>query len=199
MQGQSLLHRKAKIPFPAGLLRRRFSPCRPGSEAEAPGAVAPCIGKPKSPSPPGSCAVGSAHAARVQKQGCKGRSPVHKKTKNPPLPRWAPAPQVQPVPLPAQSRGCKGRSPLHEITLVSPFPAGEERSASAGRGDRGKNKAKGRGSRRSSRQAPLGTIAARSIRRPKKPAPRWARGALPCPVPSGFSPGDTRGEAPCMK
>ena len=32
---------KAKIPFPAGLLHRRFSPCRPGSEAGVPGAVAP--------------------------------------------------------------------------------------------------------------------------------------------------------------
>ena len=67
------MHRKAKIPFPAGLLRRRFSPCRPDSEAGVPGAVAPCIGKPKSPSPPGSCAADSARAARVQKQGCRGR------------------------------------------------------------------------------------------------------------------------------
>ena len=45
------MHRKAKSPFPAGLLRRRFSPCR-----------------------------------RVQPRGCKGRSPLHKKTKNPPFP-----------------------------------------------------------------------------------------------------------------
>ena len=37
-----------------------------------------------------------------------------------------------------QPRGCKGRSPLHEITLSSPFPGGEERSASAGCGDGGK-------------------------------------------------------------
>ena len=34
---------------------------------------ASCIGKPKSPSPPGSCTAGSVHAARVQKQGCRGR------------------------------------------------------------------------------------------------------------------------------
>ena len=34
---------------------------------------ASCIGKPKSPSPLGSCAAGSARAARVQKQGCRGR------------------------------------------------------------------------------------------------------------------------------
>ena len=34
-----------------------------------------------------------------------------------------------------QSRGCKGRSPLHKITFSPPFPVGEERSTSAGRGD----------------------------------------------------------------
>ena len=75
---------KAKIPFPAGLLHRRFSPCRPGSEAGVPGALAPCIGKLKAPFPPGSCAAGSARAARIQPRGCKGRSPLHKKAKNPP-------------------------------------------------------------------------------------------------------------------
>ena len=47
------------------------------------------------------------------------------------------------------ARGCKGRSPLHEITLGSPFPGGE-----GGRGDGGKNKAKGRVGGRQSRQAP---------------------------------------------
>ena len=159
MQGQSLLHRKAKIPFPAGLLHRRFSPCRPGSEAGVPGAVAPCIGKPKSPFPLGSCAAGSARAVRVQ------------------------------------PRGCKGRSPLHKITLVSPFPAGE-----GGRGVRGqeiKLKAGAAGNRTG--KPPLGTTAARSIRRPKKPAPRWAPAPQVQPVPSGFSPGNARGEAPCIK
>ena len=82
-------------------------------------------------------------------------------------------PQVQP-------RGCKGRSPLHEITLVSPFPAGE-----GGRGDRGqKNKLKVRvGRRAQERQAPRQGV--------------WF--ATPAPVPPGFSPGDARGEAPCMK
>ena len=47
------------------------------------------------------------------------------------------------------ARGCKGRSPLHEITLGSPFPGGE-----GGRGDGGKNKAKGRVGGRQSRKAP---------------------------------------------
>ncbi len=41
MQGQSLLHRKAKIPFPAGCVAHSPTPCRPGSEAGVPGAVAP--------------------------------------------------------------------------------------------------------------------------------------------------------------
>ena len=112
--------------------------------------------------PPGNANAGSARAARVQPRGCKGRSPLHKKTKNLPLPRrgrglggWGrqsklktaaagnkdgkpPAvsrfPQANPVPHPTQPRGCKGRSPLHKITLVSPFPTGEDRSASAGGG-----------------------------------------------------------------
>ena len=182
MQGQSPLHRKAKIPFPAGCVAHSPAPCRPGSEAGVPGAVAPCIGKPKSPSPLGSCAAGSARAARVQPRGCKGRSPLHKITLVPPLPagkggggmgagnkakgkvrrqpqppspplgttaarsiqrpeKPAPPPGAWRTPLPRaariQPRGCKGRSPLHKITLVSPFPAGEERSASAGRGVRG--------------------------------------------------------------
>ena len=84
--GGSPLHRKAKIPFPAGFLRRRFSPCRPGSAPGDARGGAPCIRKPKSPSPPGSCAAGSAHAARVQPRGCKGRSPLHEITLVSPFP-----------------------------------------------------------------------------------------------------------------
>ena len=38
-KGRSPLHEITLVsPFPAGLLRRRFSPCRPGSEAGVPGA-----------------------------------------------------------------------------------------------------------------------------------------------------------------
>ena len=66
---------KAKIPFPAGLLHRRFSPCRPGSEAGVPGALAPCIGKLKAPFPPGSCAAGSARAASGSGAGMQGAKP----------------------------------------------------------------------------------------------------------------------------
>ena len=51
----------------------------------------------------------------------------------PPSPRRVLAPQVQPVPLPAQARGSKGRSPLHKKTKIPPSHW-EERSASAGRG-----------------------------------------------------------------
>ena len=54
-------------------------------------------------------------------------------TGTPPSPRRVLAPQVQPVPLPAQARGCKGRSPLHKKTKIPPSRR-EERSASAGRG-----------------------------------------------------------------
>ena len=51
---------------------------------------------------------------------------------------------------------------MHEITLVTPFPAGEERSASAGGGIGGKKKANGRVGRRQGRQAPPpGTAAVR--------------------------------------
>ena len=38
----------------------------------------------------------------------------------PPSPAGVLAPQVQPVPLPAQARGSKGRSPLHKKTINSP-------------------------------------------------------------------------------
>ena len=179
MQGQSLLHRKAKIPFPAGLLHRRFSPCRPGSEAGVPGAVAPCIGKPKSPSPLGPCVAGSARAVRVQPRGCKGRSPLHKKTKNLPLPRWAPAPQVQPMPSGFSPGDARGKAPCIRKQKIPPFPAGEERSASAGRGDRGKNKAKGRGSRQPNRQAP-----------------RWAPAPQVQPVPLPAQARGCKGRSP---
>ena len=45
-----------------------------------------------------------------------------------------------PVPPGFSPRGCKGRSPLHKKTKISPFPEGEERSASAGWGDRGRKR-----------------------------------------------------------
>ena len=82
-----------------------------------------------------------------------------------------------------QPRECKGRSPLHKITLSPPFPPGRGSGgypSPSGKG--GKNKAKGRVDGRQGRQAPAG----RTVR-------------PPAPVPPGFSPGDARGEAPCIK
>ena len=51
----------------------------PGHQNAAP---RPTQGKP----PPGTYPAGLTSAARVQPRGCKGRSPLHKKTKNPPSP-----------------------------------------------------------------------------------------------------------------
>ena len=53
------------------------------------------------------------------------------------------APQVLPVPLPAQARECKGRSPLHKKTNIPPSRR-EERSASAGGGMGEKRQTNGR-------------------------------------------------------
>ena len=61
---------------PAGLLRRRFSPCRPGSAPGDARGGAPCIRKPKSPSPPGSCTAGSARAASGSGAGMQGAKPL---------------------------------------------------------------------------------------------------------------------------
>ena len=80
--------------------------------------------------------------------------------------RWSSPPgQVEPVPPGFKPRGCKGRSPLHKITFSPPFPAGEERSASAGRGDRGQKESKRQG-RQATRKArpPPGTPAAEARR-----------------------------------
>ena len=51
----------------------------PGHRNAAP---RPTPGKP----PPGTCPAGLTSAARVQPRECKGRSPLHKKTKNSPFP-----------------------------------------------------------------------------------------------------------------
>ena len=51
--------------------------------------------------------------------------------------------------------GCRGRSPRRNKLWDSPFPGGEERSASAGRGMGERNKAKGKVGRRPAGQATL--------------------------------------------
>ena len=53
------------------------------------------------------------------------------------------------------AQGCRGRSPRRNKLWDSPFPGGEERSASAGRGMGERNKAKGKVGRRQRRQATL--------------------------------------------
>ena len=92
-------------------------------------------------------------------------------------------------------QGCRGRSPRRNKLLVSPFPRGE-----GGRGDGG-DKANQRQGWQATKKArpPLETAAARSAgNQPgKPPAGRVIR--APAPVPPGFSPGDARGEAPCIR
>ena len=94
-----------------------------------------------------------------------------------------------------QPRGCKGRSPLHEITLDSPFPGGE-----GGWGDRGR-KTLIRQENPASKTAvlPLGAGFAPLFRYPAEQAPRWATPTQVQPASPGFSPGDARGEAPCIR
>ena len=71
----------------------------------------------------------------------------------------------------------RGEAPCIRKLKISPFPGGE-----GGRGDGGKKKAKGGGGRRQRRQAP-------------RRVPDWQVE----PAPRGFSPGDARGEAPCIR
>ena len=93
----------------------------------------------------------------------------------PPSPLRVLAPQVQPVPLPAQARGCKGRSPRQNKLIVSPFPPGRA-LCERGQGDGGRGvylspsgkgaekQTKGRVGRWQRRQAPRrGTTAAGAV------------------------------------
>ncbi len=87
-------------------------------------------------------------------------------------------PSQTPPSLATDTRGCKGRSPLHGITLGSPFPSGR---GSGGWGQKSKLKSGAAGN-------PKG----------KPPLPGvWFAPLFPCRA--GFSPGDARGGAPCMK
>ena len=135
---------------PAGHQQGRFKPVPPGfSPGDARGeAPRPTQGKP----PPGTCPAGLTSAARVQPRGCKGQSPLHKKTKN------------------------------------SPFPGGEERSASAGWGDGGKQLLL--------RQANPATEKAS----PPPPKPRPPPSPMPLPAQAqecrGRSPPPHTGQAP---
>ena len=76
--GEDHLKRRSSSPPVPPLLGCRHCPEKGGSVCFAP--------KHKLPSALGTCLVGTIRAARVQTRGCKGRSPLHKKTKKLPLP-----------------------------------------------------------------------------------------------------------------
>ena len=128
---------------PAGHLLRRFSQCRFRlSPGDARG-EAPCIRKLKIPPSQWEGGRGDGGRKASQKQGwqatrkarpppgngkARSASKAENSFKSPPAhpcPLRALAPQVQPMPLPAQPRGCKGRSPLHKKTKNPPLPAGK--------------------------------------------------------------------------
>ena len=94
------------------------------------------------------------------------------------LSRRALAPQVQPMPLPAQPRGCKGRSPLHKKTKNPPFPGGE--GGAGGWGQESKPK-----------------VGLAGDKEGTPPAGHFLRRLSQCRF--RLSPGDARGEAPCIR
>ena len=68
------------------LLLRQANPAT-GKASPTPGAVSATSTDNQPGKPPlGTYPAGLTSAARVQPRGCKGRSPLHKKTKNPPFP-----------------------------------------------------------------------------------------------------------------
>ena len=108
-------------------MRRTIGSARGDARGEAPCMKITLI----SPFPPGRGAGGWGQQSKL-KAGLAGDQPGkppfgHRQ--RPPIRRpagqatlWAPATQVQPVPLSARARGCKGRSPLHENNLNIPLP-----------------------------------------------------------------------------
>ena len=93
------------------------------------------IRKPKKPAPPPMPRPPSfPMPLPAQAQGCRNAAP--RPTPGKPPPGTYPAGLTSAARV--QPRGCKGRSPFHKKTKNSPFPGGEERSASAGWGDGGK-------------------------------------------------------------
>ncbi len=102
-------------------------------------------------------------------------------------PRQAPAGRRVPPTSSAASRpapgDARGEAPCIKITLVSPFPTGEERSASAGGGDRGQeSKPKAGWAGDQPGKSPAGTAAAGRIDSPMPSTPAGRR--IP---PPGFS------------
>ena len=132
---------------------------------------APCIRKQKiSPFPPG-----RGQGDRGQEGKLKARLAGSKQGK-PPAGRVV-RPHF-PVPPGFSPRGCKGRSPLHKKTKNLPLP--RRGRGLGGWGQESKLKARLAGSKQG-----------------KPPAGRVVRPHFP--VPRGFSRGDARGEAPCIR
>ena len=103
-------------------------------------------------------------AARVQPRGGKGRSPLHKKTPNLPLPHGGRA---------LCERGSGGWGKNLVIWLVNPATK--------------------------TAVPPVGDSDGRVIRQRRGKPPARRRIAPSAPAPPGFSPGDARGEAPCIR
>ena len=88
-----------------------------------------------------------------------------------------------------QLRGCKGRSPLHKKTKSLPLPAGKSALRARVGGMGATKQAKGRGSRRQRRQAPL-----RTPQRHGQPA--TSRVSPPADTTAARSAGDQSGKLP---
>ena len=113
-----------------------------------------------------------------------------------PPPRRVPPTPAEPVPRPIQPRGCKGRSPLHKKTKNLPLP--RRGRGTGGWGKEGKLKAGLTGDKEG--KPPL-----RLLERQGQPAtnrnksPLGARFAPMSQCRFRLSPGDARGEAPCIR
>ena len=103
----------------------------------------------------------------------------------------APCPRAARV----QPRGGKGRSPLHKKTKNLPLPAGK---GGGGMGEKPCDMA-GKSGDQNRRSPPSGTATARLSGNAGASPPLAHDTPPPAPAPPGFSPGDARGEAPCIR
>ena len=157
--------------LPSGHLLGRFCKCRRRFNARGAGGGSSRRNKVKvSPFPPGRGGRGD--------RGKKSIIWQEKQARQDTAPRREPQRQVEPVPRGFSPGDARGGAPCMKITLVSPpFPPGR-----GGRGDRGKK-----------------SIIWQEKQASQDTAPRREPQRQVEPVPRGFSPGDARGGAPCMK
>ena len=101
-----------------------------------------------------------------------------------------------PVPVPPgfSPGDARGEAPCIRKLKISPFPPGR------GRGD-GDKKSMMQQAQPATKTAvpPIGDSDGRVIRQRRGKPPAWRRIAPPAPAPPGFSLGDARGEAPCIR